>query len=955
MSDLNTQKLVIPPKVYDTIVESRIQILEKIASTLDVEEVLKRIVEAAVELSNADEGSLLLLDEGTGELYMRAAKGFGEYYASTFRQPATDDTIAGQVIITGRPVLLGPETNHGHQVKIKTGYLANSVLNLPITLGDVVYGVLAVYNSARPIPFTHEHLMLLTPLANYAAIAIENAQRYQETSDLLGDSYTLFDIAGLFTQTHDLDELLKVIAEVTLKRIEPADRAVIHLFNEASQRLEYKIRLPELNDDTVQVSGFAIGEGVAGRVLQENRPICVNDIKNDPFFVSRGITFGSLLVAPISWRSNCIGTVSVASLESGAFTHRNERFLTSLANLAAIAIENARLYAQQRQLYTESQERLEIVQHRNKELSSLRDILGAMQSTLSLPEVLARVTQGVVQGLNYRLVMLATIDEANQQLTIEELAVESEFDLPDLLQQSEHLGGQSLLGSSIPLKTETNNIGLQVCFERQAQVTTRLFDVFTPIIPEGRCMAIQKLFQLSTIAVLPIRSEKRVSGVLYAATQRTEIATEHLEALQAFADQAALAIRNAGQFEYMHERLRRRMGELQGLQNIDRLISSTPDLDKMLNSILDISLKLINADCGNIALTHNASSALIPRASSPPEAIIAEKYQLSLSGWVARGRKTVRIRNLTQTQWINPYRGVTVRAELATPILVGEELVGVISLGSSKIDIFTQEDESLLEILAAQTAVAIQTARYYQELEKTRQRSYEAERIAAMGDMASNMVHNINNSVGAIRVLVQQIQFKLTREALTPEFLLKKLESIEKSAERTLQMARSIRDPFQNLAAEPTDLNQCIEAALKKIRPLPSTLDLTLELSDNLPLVMATQQLVEVFYNLLNNSIQSLKGLGQIHIASHQTDQNLEAIVTDSGPGLAQDMTATSVFNLGVSTKSDGLGYGLWWCKIYLNRIGGTIVLDTAYPSGCRFILRFPREQAHPQYPNQFQ
>ncbi len=945
MNNLNTRKLVLDPKVYDTIVESRIQILEKIAGTLDVEEVLKRIVEAAVELSGADEGTLLLIDNDTGELYMRAAKGFGEHYASTFRQQVSDDSIAGQVIITGRPVLISPETSKEALIKVDTGYLAHSVLNLPIKQESQVHGVLAVYNSATRIPFTHEHLLLLTPLASYAAIAIENAQRYEVASALLGDTYTLFDIAGLFTQTHDLDELLNVIVDVTLKRIEPADRVVIHMLNEETNRLEYQVRLPALEQSQTKVSGFAVGEGVAGRVLQDNRPICINDVENHPEFISRGVTFGSLMVAPISWRSHCIGTISVASLHKNAFRHRNERFLTSLANLAAIAIENANLYSQQRQLYKESQERLEIVQHRNKELSSLRDILGAMQSTLSLPEVLARVTEGVVQGLNYRLVMLATIDEANQQLTIKELAIEPEFDPANLLERAEEIAGRPLVESSISLKTKAANIGIEVSFERQAKVTRNLHDVFNPLIEEKRCMAIQDLFQLQAMAVLPIRSDNRLSGVLYAGTPRTKIDEEHLEALQAFANQAALAIRNARQFEYMHERLRRRMGELQGLQNIDRLISSTPDLEKMLQSILEVSLKLVNAECGNIALMDEETHSLIPQVSSPKNSIALEKYRLGLSGWVARVRKTARIRNIPQTQWLNTYKAIDIRSELAAPILVGEELVGVINMGSTKIDIFTQEDESLLDILASQTAVAIQTARYYQELEKTRQRSFEAERIAAMGDIASNMVHNINNSIGAIRVLVQQIRFKLTRESLKPEFLDKKLDGIEKSAEKTLELARSIRDPFQSLATEPTDVNACIQAALRDFYPYPSTLDVQLDLARNLPPVMATRQLEEVFKNLFSNAIQSMKGVGRLHIISRRTGKLVTVGVTDTGPGLSTNMTETSVFKLGASSKSDGLGYGLWWCKIYLNRVDGTIHLDQNYKSGCRFIVRLPFKQ----------
>ena len=319
MNELNEDITFLPKSIAEDAVEARIHILEKIASTLDVEEVLRRIVEAAIDLTKADEGTLLLLDDETGELTMRAAQGFGEDDARSFRQPVTNDTVAGRVILTGRPVLLDPKMMTEEPVKVKTGYFATSVLNLPIKHGDETIGVLGVYNSSTQRPFTYEHLMLLTPLTSYAAIAIENARRHQKTEELLVDAYSLFDIAGLFTETRDLIELLHLVASLTLGRLDAADRVVIHLLDGRTGRLEYMVRIPPPRDPASVPSGFAVGEGVAGQVVRENRPVNISDIKNEPAFVARDVNFSSLLVAPISWRSACIGTISVVSPQKSAF------------------------------------------------------------------------------------------------------------------------------------------------------------------------------------------------------------------------------------------------------------------------------------------------------------------------------------------------------------------------------------------------------------------------------------------------------------------------------------------------------------------------------------------------------------------------------------------------------------------------------------------------------------
>lgn len=468
----------------DATIMSHLHILENLASTLEMEEVFKRIVEAAVYFAKADEGSLLLLDEKTGELYMRAAKGFGEEYAKSFRQQVNDDSIAGQVMITGRPVLIGPESGLGEQIKVKTGYLAQSILNLPIKRGNITHGVLGVYNSGSKRVFSHRHLILLSPLAKYAAIAIENAHRFQEAYELLSEAYRLSELLELSYETLELDKLLDIIAANALGRLMLADRVVIHLLDPVTGRLERKVRVPHKEEQKIP-HGFEVGEGVAGRVLKENHLINVPDVDSEKSFEKRGLLSGSLIVAPITRRSLSIGTISVASLQKSVFKPHDERFLTILANLAGVAIENARLITRQEQLYKESQERLKAVEHRNRELKSLRDILGALQSTLSLPEVLARIAEGVVKGLNYKAVMLSTVDEDKQLLVVQEFALESNSIAAGLLEQGERLVGQRLVGNNASLQLHKENIGIQVCLDGQTRVTHTLFDIFRPVVNQG--------------------------------------------------------------------------------------------------------------------------------------------------------------------------------------------------------------------------------------------------------------------------------------------------------------------------------------------------------------------------------------------------------------------------------------------------------------------------------------
>jgi putative methionine-R-sulfoxide reductase with GAF domain len=148
-----------------------------IASAMDLEQVLTRIVEAAVFITQAEEGSLLLLDEETQELHLRAQKGLGEKYARGFRIPVRD-SIAGEVLRTARPQSL---TGTEGSVKVVTGYLVNAILYVPVAIRGRSIGVLAVDNQAAEGPFTEDDENLLLVLAGYAAIALENARLLEES------------------------------------------------------------------------------------------------------------------------------------------------------------------------------------------------------------------------------------------------------------------------------------------------------------------------------------------------------------------------------------------------------------------------------------------------------------------------------------------------------------------------------------------------------------------------------------------------------------------------------------------------------------------------------------------------------------------------------------------------------------------------------------------------------
>jgi PAS domain S-box-containing protein len=175
-----------------------------VTSLLDPNLVLNRIVEAAVYLAEAEEGLLLLIDEEESELYLRAAKGVDEKVARNLRV-RVDDSVAGRVIQTGRPVFLT-----GDRARISTDYLTKALLYLPLYVHDRgVIGVLGVVNREAEQSFSERDIFLLSGLADYAAIAVENARLFEAAQAERAKLETILrEAQGVIIVVDDKNEIL---------------------------------------------------------------------------------------------------------------------------------------------------------------------------------------------------------------------------------------------------------------------------------------------------------------------------------------------------------------------------------------------------------------------------------------------------------------------------------------------------------------------------------------------------------------------------------------------------------------------------------------------------------------------------------------------------------------------------------------------------------------------------
>jgi signal transduction histidine kinase/DNA-binding response OmpR family regulator len=281
-----------------------------LSAVLDLDDLLNQVVDAAVRLSNAEEGLLLLPDEDARTLLIRAVKGIDAETARTFRVK-TQDTLAGQVFQTGKPVLVGDQ---GWQ-KVKTEYLVKSLLYVPLSIKGEIIGVLGVNNKRTDRAFTRHDQDLLQDLAAHAAVAIENARLYEDSVLRARELGTLARAGEAANSTLEIEEVLSIIADQLMSALD-VSQCYVGEWNPDHQELRalaarhYALwqagqgRVFFVADDPAIARAFSLqGAEVASPLPQAEHPACAWLPHR---YLSRGIAY-----VPLSTQDQPLGLVTL--------------------------------------------------------------------------------------------------------------------------------------------------------------------------------------------------------------------------------------------------------------------------------------------------------------------------------------------------------------------------------------------------------------------------------------------------------------------------------------------------------------------------------------------------------------------------------------------------------------------------------------------------------------------
>ena len=500
-----------------------------------------------------------------------------------------------------------------------------------------------------------------------------------------------------------------------------------------------------------------------------------------------------------------------------------------------------------------------------------------------------------------------------------------------------------------------------------ARATVHVHDVLTE--PGYQYRDLQRLQDYRTVLAVPVLREDVLIAVVTILKTRIEPFTQkNIELVTTFADQAGIAIENARLIQQLHARtadLARSVEELRALGEIGQAVSSTLDLDVVLNTIVTRAVQLANANGGvlyeydeatqaflRIRGAHRLDDDLVEVLSAMPLRLgegvagqaAARRAPVQVADVLAEGSYDVRrIRAIFER---HGYRSL-----LAVPLLFEEQIVGVLAVWRREPGSFAQEIVDLLQTLATQSVLAIQNARLFREIADKSQQLEAASRHKS--EFLANMSHELRTPLNAVigfsEVLAEGMFGDLNDKQV--EYL----EDILESGRHLLSLINDILDLSKieagRMELEPVefDLPGAIETALLLMRERASRkgIEVGRAVDERLGVICADERKVkQVLLNLLSNALKFTPEGGRVDVRVDARDGMVEISVTDTGVGIAAEDQA-AVFEefrqVGASAKRvEGTGLGLTLSRKFVELHRGRIWVTSQLGRGSTFTFTIP-------------
>jgi GAF domain-containing protein len=935
-------------------------------STTDVQPVFEAIAENAVRLSGALFGSVYRFD---GELiHMVAHHNYPpaalEFSRRSFPTRPNRQVFTGRAILE-RAVVHVPDVSQD-QERLLAQDLAEvvgfrSALSVPMLREGSPIGAITVWRAAVG-PFSDKHVALLETFADQAVIAIENVRLFTELETRNGDltealeqqTATADILRVISSSPTDTQPVFEAIAANAARLCSANDAQVLRLEGDAL-RLVAAFGAPSMPSARRLTRGHLVGRAVIDRKTIHVRDL-TQALAEYPETTAAGFGVQSALAVPLLREGVALGVIRISRTEVRPFTDKQIALLQTFADQAVIAIENVRLFKE--------------LEARNKDLGE------TLERQTATADILRVISQAQTDA---QPVFEAIADSAKRLLDAWSVLV---FRCDgELVRLAAARGGRP--GSSEAIMERlgaewSRPVGLtgRTMLTRTVQ---QIVDVETdtswgPLSssagPGLRENARERGWR-STIQVPMLRGNDVVGIIGVTHAQPGEFSPAEIALLQTFADQAVIAVENARLLTELHERtqeLQRSVGQLTALGEVGQAVSSSLDLETVLTTIVSRAVQLSGLDGGVVFEYDEAAEEFEQRAATDQEGALAEARRLArirkgegVLGRTAITHEPVQVPDITregayESRLRDNLVESGVRALLAVPMLREGHLIGSLVVERNAPGDFPPETVALLRTFATQSALAIQNARLFRQLEVANRHKSEF-----LANMSHELRTPLNAIIGYSEMLQEEAQ-DLAQPGLVPD-----LGKINTAGKHLLELINTVLDLSKIEAGkmevylERFAVPALVEEIGAIVRPLADRKGnaLVISCAPEVGEMRADQTKVrQTLFNLLSNACKFTEG-GTVSLGVRREwgpERRAHEIVfevADTGIGMSEEQMGRlfqdfSQADASTAKKYGGTGLGLALSRRLCRMMGGDIAVKSAPGRGSTFTARLPVEVEEP-------
>ena len=665
------------------IIEAMTQITNEFATAHEIIPALDKITHRSLELLHASTVAIYLIQDDNETIKVVTALGaYREQLASHTLLVGTG--ITGNIIATGRAEIVDDMLNDPRRVTVpgtpQDDAQRDTIMSAPLILRGTPIGAINAWRQRSDGLFNESELNFLVSIANQTSILIESIRLFQETNRRAEEAHAIAEVGRDISSTLQLDIVLERIAQYA-KDLLRAETSAVYLLNPEDSLLR---AIAAIGNDSSEIKNdpLPLGGGILGNIALQKSGEIVNDTAQDSrAIIIKGTEINPdehLMGVPVLSKDLQTGLLAVWRTGEGEeFKPFELDFLSSLAQQAAVAIENARLF--------------EAEQRRLRESETLRQAALAVTASLELESILDTILIVMKEVVPYDSASVLLLEDDRLHLTAAKGFPNTEY-FNNLYIPSDNELLHTIRSSQTPVILK--NAQLDKRFNNWANIDHVRGWMGVPLI---------------------LRNE--VIGYFTFDNRQEGVYNQALASLaQTFAYQAALAIQNARQYEIEQHHFQ----EAETLRQAAEAITSTLDIQQVLSSILDNLNHVIPFDSAAVFLIENESVRLTAVKGMPDnEDSIGRLFPAgdALLQEISQTRLPLILKDAQNDSRFKKWIADRVRGWIGVPLIARGVIIGYITIDSQRVGAYNEHDANVATTFAHQAAVAIENARLYEQSE----------------------------------------------------------------------------------------------------------------------------------------------------------------------------------------------------------------------------------------------